>query len=94
MALHCRLCTAPVPVWTKGGKSPGLLSIPSTGELSHQLVCTNDSKITVIISTMEMADATHNCLNPTLAIKCGFYHDMLELHSRETILHLIKVVLW
>lgn len=76
------------------GKSCGILCIPSTGGLSHQLVCTNDGKITVIISTMVMADATHNCLSPTLAIKCGFYHEILKLHYRETVLNFIQVVLW
>lgn len=50
--------------------------------------------MTVIINTMVMADATHNCLSPSLAIKCGFYIMILELHYRETVLPLIKVVLW
>lgn len=37
---------------------------------------------------MVMADATHN-----LAIKCGFYHEILELHYMEPVLHLTNGVL-
>lgn len=46
-----------------------ICSGPSTWGFSDQLICINDIKIIVIINTMAIAYATHNCISPTLAIK-------------------------
>lgn len=77
----------------KVGKSLGsmlcICSKPSTWEFSYHLVCTNDMKITVIISTMVIAYAAHNCISPTLAIKHRFSHEKLNCTTGSQFLILL-----
>lgn len=46
-------------------------------------------KITVIISTMVIAYAAHNCISPTLAIKHRFSHEKLNCTTGSQFLILL-----